>query len=444
LRTGVVAGVVIAVAVCAAIAMQAWTLGSMEGRWTYGYVRTFAWSYLLVGAAVAVACAALLRLPHSGTGAVGAAVVWVVFATGAHGVLRTYAPYDLETLFVSPGASSFYTFAHQQTPADILARFNRARQHAPLHARSNMPGKTMAIYALERVSARTDVLPWLLVAVSNAGALLMFAFVRELFRDNRVASYSAIFYLFTPARLFFFPIMNIVTPLFVLGCAWLVVRWLRTSRSGYAAGLGVALYALVFFEPLPLVMGLLFAALAAHAVVRGDIGWERLAALSALVVVVFIVTTEAVHALTGFQLVHAMRQLSAHAVEFNAIEGRPYGTWVVANLAEFFFAAGPAQLVIAGVTLWVACGSATNRRAALLNPAAVLCLGLFAVLFVTDIIGVNRGEVTRLWIFLACVFQIPAAYACAVLDSRRAAAAVLAVTVLQVSLAVPMIRFVVP
>ena len=74
----------------------------------------------------------------------------------------------------------------------------------------------------------------------------------------------------------------------------------------------------------------------------------------------------------------------------------------------------------------------------------MLCLGSAAVLLATDAIGVNRGEVIRLWIFLGCFFQIPAAYVCARLDNRAALVLVLAVTILQATLGTAMIGFIVP
>lgn len=63
---------------------------------------------------------------------------------------------------------------------------------------------------------------------------------------------------------------------------------------------------------------------------------------------------------------------------------------------------------------------------------------------VTDLIGLNRGEVIRLWIFLACFFQIPAAYVCARLNRRAAMVLVVGTTVLQVALGTSMIGFIIP
>ena len=55
------------------------------------------------------------------------------------------------------------------------------------------------------------------------------------------------------------------------------------------------------------------------------------------------------------------------------------------------------------------------------RPIATLSVALLGILVVTDLLGVNRGEVIRLWIFLACLFQIPTAYACARLERARLA-----------------------
>jgi len=88
--------------------------------------------------------------------------------------------------------------------------------------------------------------------------------------------------------------------------------------------------------------------------------------------------------------------------------------------------------------------SAARSIRALSIPIVALSLGLGVVLLAIDLSGVNRGEVTRLWIFLACFFQIPAAYACARLQSRTAVMLILGPTLLQDVLATSMIAFVLP
>jgi hypothetical protein len=424
--------------------MQWWTVGSVAGRWTYPYIRPLTVQPFLVFAAIAAGGAALLAMPAAGRTTRQLLVAWILFATAGHWLLRTTAPFDLERIFLSPGANSFYTLAQERRPGEILARFTRIRRQAPSHAQSNMPGKTILVHALQVLSTRTDVLPWLLVILSNLGALLMFGLARDLFKDDRAALYAAVLYLFTPARVLFFPLMNAVTPVFVLGFAWLVVRGLLTGRSGYAAAAGLALYVLVFFEPLPLVMGLLCAALGIAAIARGEISVERVLAQAGLMALACVAAAAVVSETTGFDAWRAFRQIGEHAVGFNEVAGRSYRVWLRANLVEFLFAAGPSQVVlaaVAGTAAWRRSGAWPERLAA---PVVATSLGLFAVLLTTNLIGINRGEVIRLWIFLACFFQLPAAYLCAVPGHRAAIAAVLGITLLQVCLATPAIGFVVP
>ena len=153
-------------------------------------------------------------------------------------------------------------------------------------------------------------------------------------------------------------------------------------------------------------------------------------------------------------IIDAFRRVAADAAEFNASEGRPYGLWAWRNLVEFCFGAGICQAVLFCVA-WLA--EASRRRPAadgvrsrvdprrlLDRPIVTVSIGLVIMLLVLDLAGVNRGEAIRLWIFLACLFQVPAAYVCARLNHRAAIVMVLGVTVLQAALGTAMIGFVVP
>ena len=74
---------------------------------------------------------------------------------------------------------------------------------------------------------------------------------------------ASILYLFVPAKLFFFPLMNSITPVAVLVCAYLGLRWMSKWSWMYAAFLGTAVYGLLLYEPLSLAIGALLAALMA-------------------------------------------------------------------------------------------------------------------------------------------------------------------------------------
>jgi hypothetical protein len=431
---------------CYAIATQSLILGSTEGGWTYGYLAIFSQRALMVAVAATAISAGLLFGARAGATRREWPLVlaWVAVGLGLQALVRSVTPFSVERIFVSDGANAFYGVTQHFRAGVVLGDFDRVRALWPLHAQSNMPGKLMLVYALRNLSREPVVLAWLAVIVSNLGAPLMYSFVRELFSERRIALYSAALYLLVPAKLYFFPLLNAVTPVIVLACAVLVLKWLRTGKAAYAAVLGVALFGLVFFEPLPLVMGLLFALFVLRALWLGQIAWSRLLSQIGVGLAAWLVTYGSVRLLFGFDLVSAFRQIGEHAVRFNAEAGRPYPIWVWANLGEFLFGMGVCQAVV----FWAALVDGFRRgdawRDSLTRPMTVLCLGMAAVLLVTDAIGVNRGEVIRLWIFLSCFFQIPAAYVCARLDSRAAMMLVIAVTVLQATLGTAMIGFILP
>jgi len=428
------------------VATQSILLGSRAGRWVYPNIRPFGIRSLAIVLLVSVVTGSLVAM-HGVLARRSEwlpVFVWVVVALGLQGLLRSLTPYTFETIFTNDGANAFYGVTRHYTALTVLTDFERVRAYWPTHAQSNMPGKLMLVFALKNLSGRPDVLAWLVVFVSNLGGVLMYVFVRDLFVDRRVAFYSLPLYLFVPAKLYFFPLLNTATPVVVIASACLLLRWLITGSAIYAAMLGVTLYGLIFFEPLPLVMGLLFAALAARAVWRADISWRRLLTQSGVVVIAFATTYAAVYGRFGFDLISAFRQIGTDAVAFNTTAGRPYSIWVRENLREFLFGVGICQAVVFVAALCEGLGRAEPWGRRVTQPITVLCLALVSVLLATDLIGVNRGEVIRLWIFLACFFQIPAAYVCARLNNRAALSLVLGATVLQDALGTAIIGFIVP
>jgi hypothetical protein len=439
-------GAALSIAVCWGVARQTLVVGSADGGWHYPYgppaSAALVSAWVLWSAAAAGLVVASWRLAAARPWWI--LLMWILAATGLQWTLRSMEPYPLEAQFVSDNSNSFYSVARQHDAADILRSFDRVRRDAPVHVQSNMPGKLLLTHALQLVSSRTDVLPWLLIGLSNLGAILMYGFVRDLFDSPKVALSAAALYLFVPGRIFFFPLMNTITPLLVLACAWLLVKWIRTGRTMFAVMMGVALYGLVLFEPLPLVIGLLFLALVFWAIARGEIAPGRFVLQSALAICAFIVAAETVLVMAGFDVLRAFDTIRAHALEFNETASRPYRLWLAANLWEFAFATGWCAIVTGPGALVYACRSAGSWRERMARPIVPVCIGSLAVLAAVDVIGINRGEVTRLWIFLACFFQIPAAYVCATLNTPWALALVLFMSALQAAAGFTLIRFVVP
>jgi hypothetical protein len=113
----------------------------------------------------------------------------------------------------------------------------------------------------------------------------------------------------------------------------------------------------------------------------------------------------AVRLLFGFDTVAAFRFALQDARDFNALTARPYWLWVGHNLKDVFLHVGPGQAMLFFIGLW------TSVR----TPSADLWLAptVAAVLIVLTFLGINRGEVVRLWIFVGALMQIAAAHACA-------------------------------
>jgi methylthioxylose transferase len=440
-------GSILALYVCYLVAAQELLVGSRDGRWVYGYLQPFRYWTLIMVLGSSVACFWLLREEDSGslTKPWRQIFAWLMIGLGVQVALRSLSPFSFERIFTSTGANSFYTVTTHYFASTVMTDFDRMREYFPLHAQSNMPGKVMLLYALRYLSKEPVVLAWLIVLVSNLGAVLMYFFVKDLFYDDkRMAKIAAVLYLLVPSKLFFFPLMNTVTPVVTLLSACLLMRWLTRGLGIYAWLLGISLYALVFFEPLPLVMGVLFAALVIRTLAVSEVTASRFAIHAGFVVLGFAAAYAAVFFVFGFDLLHAFRQIATDAVAFNEKAGRPYDIWVRENLKEFLFGMGVCQAVLVAAALvdGLLRNDVTEPR--LGRPIVVLCLSLVVTLVATDLIGINRGEITRLWIFLACFFQIPAAYVCARLETRLAVGVVIATTLLQAGLGTAMIGFILP
>jgi hypothetical protein len=442
----VLAGTAVSLAVSYKISTQSFFVGSDDGGWVYPYFWPFAAHSLEVFACACAIALALSAVPLSAVDRRQWVVVaaWLGVGVLVQALLRGLTPFTFAQMFVSDGANSFYSPTKQYATLTLLTDFDRLRSSLPLHAQSNMPGKLIFVSLLSHISNRPAVMAWLVVLISNLGGVPLYLFVRDLFDDRHTALFSLILYLFVPGKLYFFPLLNTVTPVLVLGCAFLLQRWLLVQKPVFPALLGIMLYALVFFDPMPLTMALCFAALIAQAWIAGRLDIKTVAWQGAAALITFAATYLLFLAIFRFDLLTTFRRSQADAAAFNTTVHRPYGIWVGANIVEFAFAIGLCQaLIFCGVFADAVRRIATSIRA-LSIPIVALSLGLAGVLLAVDLSGVNRGEVTRLWIFLGCFFQIPVAYACTRLQSRTALMLILATTLLQGALGASMIAFVLP
>jgi hypothetical protein len=374
-------------------------------------------------------------------------IAWCFVAILVQVALRSMSPHSLGVIVESDAANSFYSVAVRTDARSILSGFENVRQTWALHAQSNLPGKLLFVRALTRISTQPEVVAWLIIGVSNLGGLLLYVFIRDVSGDRFLAGLSAILYLFTPSKLYFVPLLNVVTPAVVLICACLTIRWLNTRRIVYAVGVGIAVYCLALFEPTALISGVLFSALLIHRLVSQRFPSRVAVVHIGFAFLAFMASYAAMNRVFGFDLLRAFAAVARDATEFNVDSGRPYSLWIRQNLVDFVFGVGWCQTVLFaaalgdGVVRW---RSNSHWRATDVPPIVLICLSLLAMVGVADAIGVNRGEVTRLWTFLACVAQIPAAYVCGQLCSARALGVVIIATVVQVAVGAATIAFVAP
>ncbi len=433
LWTALATGVGVSLVVSYQLASQTVVFGSREGNWFYRYVSGFNPRSIEAFAICATLSSALLSYSWRSTAEWRLVLAWCVLATALQALLRSLTPFSFHDIFVNDSANSFLSVALKYDGATMLREFESLRHGWTLHAQSNLPGKLLFVRMLIHFSTDPGTLAWFVVAISNAGGALMYLFVRDLFENKRIALIALILYLFVPGKLFFFPLLNTVTPVIVLACACLLIRWLAGGGATYAALLGASTYALALFEPGALVVGLLFAVLIVRAVATQRMRLDVLVRQLAIGAVAFSATYALFAVWFGFDLAAAMRSVGRDAAAFNVQAVRPYGIWINQNLVDFAFAAGICQSLLALATL-----ASRNRTAALVS------LSLVATLVAVDLIGVNRGEVARLWIFLGCLFQIPAACLADELDALSAAALLVSATLLQDALGCAMVGFIVP
>ncbi len=437
------AGAALSVFVAYRMAHLSLVLGSVEGRWVYEYIYGFSWRSMAVCAAAFAVCAALLMIPSDlmRRREWWLLALWLLVGTAVQLRLRALAPYTIARMFESDGSDGYYG-ATRQYPASVLLReFDRLRPTLTIHPRSNMPGKLVLVYALERLSPAPARLAELVVVLSSVGGLLLYLFARDLTGDVTTAMVALALYLCVPAKLFFLPILNTVTPVIVLGCLVLWQRALRARTTAYAAALGAALFGLTAFEPLPLVTGLVFAGLAWTAIVRGEKTWPALGRQVASAAIAFVSAAVLIGLWMHFDSLAVFRHLMRDAVEFNAAAGRPYHVWVWRDLLDFSIGAGLCQALLFVALVWAAVRRAGGAAALAGEPVAMFAVSLLAAILVTDVLGVNRGEVIRLWIFFACLVQLPAAHACTRLRNRAAALVVIGTSLAVGTVGTSMIAF---
>jgi hypothetical protein len=317
--------------------------------------------------------------------------------------------------FVDSEANPFFELARHKSFSNILRHYVRDANSLSMHARSNMPGKTLLYSVLQTISTNPRVLGYVVIALSGAGALLVYLVCRRIFPGRRTALYAIILYVFLPSRLFFVPTsLNTVTPVFILAVVWIFLCWCDHPRRGLLVLLGVTVYLTLLFEPTPLIMLLALVPLTLRASRS-----KHLAATNLIELVILpALTLLAVHLLFvwlfGFNLFTAFLHVWNDAHRVNRELKRPYAGWLLPNLRELLINSGIGISLLA-LLRFASIGTTEDGRRSrgVLGAGDALALGVVPTVVLLDLLGVNRGEVTRLWIFVGVLLCILAADQCA-------------------------------
>jgi len=326
-------------------------------------------------------------------------------------IIASMNPIPFSSLVKSEIANGFYSASFDYSPGEILSQYEMISPTSYAHAKTNMPGKILFYHFIRLVTENPRVLAYLVISISSLGGLLLYGICSLLFTDKTTAWYAFILYALVPAKLDFFPILNTVTPVFILACLLLLILFIRSGKVLWLIILGLGLYILVLFEPTPLTSGLIFVGILIHALATRQIQTKNLWQITLYTAVSFAVVYLLFLLVFSFDLFAAFQYVLNDVVAYNVRSERGYWVWLAENLKEFIFATGvPVSIIF----IYVLVFSISNRLSAikanfLTRPEYTYLYSLAATFAFVWLMNVNRGETTRLWIYLSVFFQVPAA-----------------------------------
>ena len=185
----------------------------------------------------------------------------------------------------------------------------------------------------------------------------------------------------------------------------------------------------MIFEPLPLAAGPIVIAQVLRRVQLRQIGWRDVARVLVIPAITVIGVHVAMRILLGFDTVAAFLAALEDARHFNQATARPYWLWLGHNLKDFLIHMGLGQSLLLLAAFW----TMTRDRAWLIVPIA-------GVLLILAFLGINRGEIVRLWIFLGVLMHLAAAQACA--GHPRLFRAALAASIVQTAVLMPAVGWI--
>jgi hypothetical protein len=288
---------------------------------------------------------------------------------------------------------------------------------------------------------------YLVIALSTLGAFFLYGICVQLFQNKLVGLYAFILYALIPGKTFFFPILNTVTPVLILMCFYLFLLYIDRKKAIFLWLLGGALYFLILFEPTPLATGIIFIGILLHTLGENKLSRNQIWALLGIPALGFALVYILFRIVFSFDLLSAFQYVLKDAISFNTVDQRDYWIWLLENPKEFLFSAGiPVMVLFIYLASDMISQSKTlGARITRWPVDKIYILSLLATLLALMLLGINRGEITRLWIYLAAFFQAPAAYFLAKFKYGKAMFFGIACTlVIQTLITLQRVGFVVP
>ena len=397
--------------------------GSVTGNFAYRYINNITIRPILTFFILTPLILYLVYLTHKYIQKRDAKIIvlWLIAGFIFQILIQSLYPYPLETLVQSLTSNAYYEQSLKYSPKELLSNFHSIDLFG--HSRNNMPGKILFFHFLGIWTRSPQIMGYLIIIFSNLGAVLVYYISKILFRDKLIAIYSLILYLFIPAKLFFFPILNTISPVFILLLLLIFILYLEQNKIAYLFLCGILTYLILLFDPLTLVLGIMFI------FIYAKYHWEK-----KLGIFHFLKTVS--YSLLSFFLIHfcfllffkfniikTFITVSKMAMSFNIKANRSYGIWIINNPKDFLINLGimPAILFLIRIVYLVKeiiqiLKSKFNEEKRItkiiFESGNLITLSFLTVLIFIVFIGINRGETIRLWIFLMVFVQIIVSHFC--------------------------------
>jgi hypothetical protein len=421
------------------------TIGSVEGNFAYPYIGNPNYKNFFIALAILFLCfyyrQRLFEFINKSLKNKETFTICITFIVGTLLELwiRGASNNSLSSIIENVVANGYYTVAISDLSIlDYLRNFSEVASLLPSHAKTNMPGKVIFFSALSAITNNVTLMGVIIVAISNITSIVIYLLCRTWFEKKYIAWLAMAIYILTPGKIEFQPILNTVNPVLIYVSLYLLTLSFVRLKLSLAFYSGCILFFQFIFDPLPFALGPFYLAVVLW------YGWKMrsvfhpvLMCCSVLVGIIFMGLL--FKWVFGFDVVKAFLYCLKEAMDFNAIYQRTYNVWVIQNLKEYFLGAGVASsiFVMSGLFHLIK----EIKPLIKFDFQKYLLISFFITVLILDLLNFNRGEITRLWIFMYAIQSIAvASYAC-IIDPKNSFLVILGGATLQAIISIGLIGF---